>query len=504
MGVYIAESFQHEKLTLEPHFDGCEQLWLRISNTTTNINYVIGTIYRYPSSNTKDFIAFFNDILSQLTALKVYYFILGNINSNTNASPSSREATDYLNMLNSNSVASIINIPTRVTKTTSSTLEHILTNENRYTLAPLVVDYDVTDHYPVMVATSKQINTRPRHDKPIFKRSFVKFSAYDFNPDLQVRLDDLFTANYTTNQINVEDLFNRFHSLIIQIIDTHAPVVKYSRKQKRLHQKPWITKGLLVSIKKKQKMRKSHHINGSSCEKYLYKLYSNLLNRLKRLAKRLYYHYQVNACEDNPKKTWDILRSLLPNKSISSALSINGEIVSDPAAILEKFNSHFSNIGQSLVTSITNDSHINDFHSYLKSPCSSSIYLHPTSPQEITTLIYNLDSNKASGYDDISPFIIKTAVQIISLPLSIILNLCISNGVFPNNLKAAKVIPVYKSGCPNEPGNYRPISLLSSIAKIFERVIPNRMVSFLERNNLIISTQFGFRHKHSTIHPILF
>ena len=66
----------------------------------------------------------------------------------------------------------------------------------------------------------------------------------------------------------------------------------------------------------------------------------------------------------------------------------------------------------------------------------------------------------------------------------------------------AKVIPVYKSGCPNDPGNYRPISL-SSIAKIFERVILNRMVSFLERNNLIISTQFGFCHKHSTIHPIL-
>ena len=67
----------------------------------------------------------------------------------------------------------------------------------------------------------------------------------------------------------------------------------------------------------------------------------------------------------------------------------------------------------------------------------------------------------------------------------------------------AKVIPIYKSGCPNEPGNYRPISLLSCIAKIFERVIFNRMVSFLERNTLIISTQFGFRYKHSTVHPIL-
>ena len=170
---------------------------------------------------------------------------------------------------------------------------------------------------------------------------------------------------------------------------------------------------------------------------------------------------------------------------------------------MEKFNSHFSNVGKFLASGINNVSHANDFHSYLKSPCSSSIYFRPTSPQEITKLIYDLHLNKARGYDGISPFILKTAAHIISLALSIILNQCIFYGVFPNKLKVAKVIPIYKSGCPNEPGNYRPISLLSCTSKIFERVIFNRMVSFLERNNLIISTQFGFRHKHSTIHPIL-
>ena len=133
----------------------------------------------------------------------------------------------------------------------------------------------------------------------------------------------------------------------------------------------------------------------------------------------------------------------------------------------------------------------------------SNLCAHPTFPQKIVKLIYNLYSNEASGYDDISPFTLKTAVYIISLPFSIILNLCASNGVFPNELEVAKVIPVYRSGCPNEFGNNRPISL-SSIAKNFERVILNRMVSFLERNNLIISTQFGFHYKHSTIQPILY
>ena len=111
--------------------------------------------------------------------------------------------------------------------------------------------------------------------------------------------------------------------------------------------------------------------------------------------------------------------------------------------------------------------------------------------------------NKACGYDDISPFLLKTAAHVIAYSLSIILNHCISLGVFPNQLKVAKVIPVYKSGPSNDLQNYRPISLLSSLSKIFEKVIQRRLVSFLERHNLIIPSQFGFRHKHSTIHPIL-
>ena len=126
---------------------------------------MVGTIYRHPSSNTRDFIEFLNDIISELTSLKTYYFILVDININTTISPISREATEYLNMLNSNYVASIIHIPTRVTNATSSTLDHILTNENRYSLVPHVFDYDITDHYPVMVTISTTTTTTFYFDK---------------------------------------------------------------------------------------------------------------------------------------------------------------------------------------------------------------------------------------------------------------------------------------------------------------------------------------------------
>ena len=83
------------------------------------------------------------------------------------------------------------------------------------------------------------------------------------------------------------------------------------------------------------------------------------------------------------------------------------------------------------------------------------------------------------------------------------MNKCISFGIFLNKLKIAKVIPLYKSGQADLPGNYRPISLLSLLSKIFERLFLNRLVSFFEQSNILIPTQLGFRHNHSTLHPIL-
>ena len=131
------------------------------------------------------------------------------------------------------------------------------------------------------------------------------------------------------------------------------------------------------------------------------------------------------------------------------------------------------------------------------------MYLYPTSPKEIIRIINNLHFNEACGYDEISPFLLKTAAHVIAYPLSMILNHCISLGVFSNQLKMAKVILFYKSSPSSDLQNYRPISLLSFLSKIFEKVILVRLVSFLERNNLIIASQFGFRHEDFTIHPIL-
>ena len=174
--------------------------------------------------------------------------------------------------------------------------------------------------------------------------------------------------------------------------------------------------------KKTKKMQKTHYINGSSKEKYYYKRYVNILTRMKDLAKKLYFYHKLEKSKNNPKKTWNLLFTLLlSNTSFStlSSLTVNNETFTNPTAIANQLNHHFVNIGKSLVTNLSG-SNDNDCLTYLKSPCPSFIYFYPTTPFEIMNMISKLKINKANGHNDIMPFFLKISANIIAHPLSAI------------------------------------------------------------------------------------
>ena len=202
---------------------------------------------------------------------------------NINKSNRTKCSKDCLNLLSSNCATNIIDVPTRVTTSSATVLDHIITNENKHQIFPAVVDYDITDHYPVMAL----VNDKLIHEnvQPKFARSFAKFNSDSFNKNLQKRINSFMTKILTISENNDDDIFNEFYLLITSTIDTHAHLKKLSRKQRRLRSKPWITKGLLILIKKKQKLHKTYYIFGSINEKLYYKKYSNLLTKVKNLAK---------------------------------------------------------------------------------------------------------------------------------------------------------------------------------------------------------------------------
>ena len=120
---------------------------MEITCPNTKINYVAGTVYHHPTTKCKPILRIF-ERYSHRNQKK--YFILGDMNLNTSNATLSFCCQKYLNMQNSNCLTNIINLPTRVTSTNATILHHIITNESKYQIYPMVIDYDITDHYPVL------------------------------------------------------------------------------------------------------------------------------------------------------------------------------------------------------------------------------------------------------------------------------------------------------------------------------------------------------------------
>ena len=261
VGAYIFDSLQASEILFDTAYHGCECLWIKLTCPGTDLNYS-GTVYRHPKTNMNEFLDMLDNILTDLNNNHTQYFILGNMNINTLNNYSSKCTQDYLNMLSSNCTVNLIDKPSRVTPSSGTIIDHILTNDSKHHIIPLVFDYDITDHYPVAALIDR--NLAPKRSESILVRSFTKSDCSNFNNDLFTKLDNFMSKINAITESNINDIFNSFYSLLTSIINAHAPLKKLTRKQKRLKNKPWITKGLLIATKRKQKMHKTHYINGSS------------------------------------------------------------------------------------------------------------------------------------------------------------------------------------------------------------------------------------------------
>ena len=140
-----------------------------------------------------------------------------------------------------------------------------------------------------------------------------------------------------------------------------------------------------------------------------------------------------------------------------------------------------------------------DFKQYLRNSVNNSLFLSPITDNETRDIINSLDSNKSN---DISPKLLKALCNTFCPILTYLFNSCMLTGTFQDELKIARVIPLFKSGNRNLMSNYRPISILPTISKIFEKLIHVRLYQFLDENRVLFNYQFGFRKAHSTIHAV--
>ena len=129
--------------------------------------------------------------------------------------------------------------------------------------------------------------------------------------------------------------------------------------------------------------------------------------------------------------------------------------------------------------------------------------MHETNPDEVYKLIKKLKIKKSSGFDELSAKFINLCAPYISEPLANIFNCSIINGDYPELLKIARVTPIYKKGTKSDLSNYRPISVLSQVNKVFEKILHNRLYKYLTKFNILYEYQFGFREGHSTTQALV-
>ena len=218
--------------------------------------------------------------------------------------------------------------------------------------------------------------------------------------------------------------------------------------------------------------------------------------------KQHYYNQLYSSSLEDKQSFFRNLNNVLGRrykKSRISCLVIKGEEITDDQRVANSFNQHFLTVGQQALTNI-NSEKSSIFHRIERTPF--SCYLNPTNVVEISTILENLKDNKSTGVDGIPSEVLKASSTVIGPPLVKLINLSMQQGKFPDCLKKAKVIPLFKSGDPCDLNNYRPISILTVISKVFERVVHNRIYRFLEKFDLLCESQFGYRCKRSTVNAI--
>ena len=489
------------KLKMNCNCPNCkvESIFLNLKYNKDNIT--IASIYRHPSGTVQHFCESLDKCINKINTNNTL-IIGGDIN--IDLLKTNTMTKNYLDTMLSNNLIPNILIPTRFAEHSTTLIDHIFTRlplskiNNMVTAGNLITD--ITDHLSNFVIIDIEI--KRTKDRP-FIRLYTKRNTEIFQNNIATELSNINETVNTQTNIDINELYKSFFEKMHALLDQYFPRVRQSRKKAK--DKDWITDGIKRSIKERHKLFNLQLTNGTTENREKYRKYRNMLNKIIRDTQQEYYKNLINQHSSNCIGLWKTLGSIISKKNKQTKinkLKIENKITNDPIQIANAVNDFFTNIGPTLANKFKN-SNQNSFNKFMGESYKQSMYLHKTNSDEIMKLISNLDSKKSPGYDELTATFLKLCAPHISETLANIFNACISNGVYPDLLKTARVTPIYKNGEKTDPSNYRPISVLSLLNKVFEKVLHKRLYKYLTKFNILYEYQFGFREGHSTTQALI-
>ena len=470
-----------------------EALCLEIEHSACK-NVTVICAYRPPDSD-DEFFTSFENVINRLDHDDKELIILGDLNCDLLTSRREHHTKQLLNISEEFQLHQLIHEPTRITEKSATLLDVIYTNNPDRILNSGVIHCGISDHSLIYVIRKTSLRLRLGKHKYVTNRNFKNFDADAFNEDLK---------NLSWHEIlsmkDANTMWTKWKTLFLTVLERHAP---HKMRRVKHKQMPWMSAELkkLINEKHKMKARANKSSNPNDWEQF--KKLRNLINNRLKEAKATYYKSQIKSNAENPRAVWKIINQLMNRNETSNVINkiaIGDRESTDSKDIAEILNTHFTSIGQKLADQI--QSSTSHFADYIV-PTEATFELKEVDHEYVLKLIKKLDVSKATGLDTISSKLLKIAAPVICDSLSAIFNKSITTGIFPDELKYAKVFPVHKKGSKCDVNNYRPISVLPVIAKIFERIIYNQLISFLDSNNLLSNAQSGFRSLHSTVTALL-
>ena len=503
--LYIKENIEYKRrVDLEDNL--CftvETIWVELKLTCKPI--LLCLAYRPPKYNstfTNQWIQSIEQCLVSAYSENKPIVLMGDINvdlANDRAYEKGFK-NDWLDVITNFDVQQYVTEYTRVTENTASLIDHIYVSNDLKVVNCTVVKSGLSDHYiPFAVLNTK---LTPPSDSMSGQHKLISYRNYK-NFDNVKLSNDLMVAKWHDVNLgicgDISIAISSFVSEFTSIVDKHIPRVQ--KRVKRIKQPGWITPELLKSFSLRDSAKARHDYEN-------YKYWRNHSTYLLRKSKQEFYYNLIEQSQNNHAANAKILNELSNKSKKSTVSSIKQENIklTDEQDIANAFNLHFTTVVDQYIDVIppssNNDTAQHDFQPLThfvktKLPPDNMFQIPLITKQAVFKFLSTLDVKKSAGVDGISAHMLKLSAPYITHIITEICNLSITKNQFPNDWKTAVVTPLFKKGSTDDPGNYRPISILPILSKLLERHVFNCLYEFLVCHDLLISRQSGFRSKHS-------
>ena len=443
--------------------------------------YVFST-YRPPNGNFDAFHVAMDGMLERV-GINKSIAIAGDFNVNFELE--NHNSVTFEDVLTSNGFVKTNTDPTR----SNSCLDNIFINFCKTSFVSKLMEPHLSDHKAQLVSVnlslSKINQTINKICRPLTQAGLRTF--YDL-------VEGLSFDFVNSSDCDVDEKFNLFVNTLKYCLECAFPIKTYIVRSDQGKNISWFNDNLKQM---RDRLQFLHELKVQyNCEPLIqnYKDFKKVYKKAIRDAKITANDKLIKSSSNHISAMWRVIK-----KNTGSSTKSNQE--NDISA--DEFNTYFSNIAKQLVSKIpkTDRNPTENLHSL--NQINLNFKFREVSFSEIRNILDNLKNKNSRDIFGLSIKLIKSIKNLIIVPLTKLLNVCLRQSVFPNILKKALVIPIYKNGDKNDPSNYRPISLLPILSKVLEKVMAVQIVEFFEGTNCFYERQYGFRKGKSTTMAIL-